>query len=144
MSVSPQGMLLPKISVESAPFWEGASAGELRIQACSRCKRLRFPPRPMCPWCQSTERHWPLMSGRGTIWSFVVAHPPLLPGYAELSPYNVVTIAIDDDPKIRILGNLVSSADGASKEIEPGGIGTGEPVHVVFDPITDDVTLPRW
>lgn len=144
MSVSPQGMLLPKISVESAPFWEGASAGELRIQACSRCKRLRFPPRPMCPWCQSTERHWQAMSGRGTIWSFIVAHPPLLPGYAELSPFNVITVALDDDPTIRVVGNLVSSGDGPINEIDPSTIEIGEAVSVVFAHLTDSITFPRW
>ena len=30
------------------------------------------------------------MSGAGVVWSFVVAHPPLLPAYGEQAPYNVV------------------------------------------------------
>ena len=83
------------------------------------------------------------MSGRGTIWSFVVAHPPLLPAYAELAPYNVVVVALDEDPQLRLVGNLVASSDGAINEIDPATIRIGEPVRVVFQKV-EDVHLPRW
>ena len=83
------------------------------------------------------------MSGRGTIWSFVVAHPPLLPAYAELAPYNVVVVALDEDPTLRLVGNLVASPDGAINEIDPATIRIGEQVRVVFQKV-EDVHLPRW
>jgi uncharacterized OB-fold protein len=82
------------------------------------------------------------MSGRGTIWSFVVAHPPLLPGYAELAPYNVVVVALEEDPALRLVGNLVTSADGPINELLE--IAIGAPVRVVFAQVSDDVSLPRW
>ncbi|MGH7859412.1 MAG: Zn-ribbon domain-containing OB-fold protein, partial [Candidatus Binatia bacterium] len=82
-------------------------------------------------------------SGRGTIWSFVVAHPPLLPAYQELAPYNVVVVTLDDDPSLRLVGNLVASPDGAINEIDPATIRIGEPVRVVFQKV-EDVYLPRW
>ena len=78
--------LLPVVDDDGAPFWAAAREGELRMQACVQCGRLRFPPRPMCPHCRSTGSDWPLMSGRGTIWSFVVPHPPLLKPYSDLAP----------------------------------------------------------
>jgi hypothetical protein len=84
------------------------------------------------------------MSGRGSVWSFVVAHPPLLPAYAEQAPYNVVVVALDDDPSIRLVGNLVARADGPIGEIDPATIRIGEPVEVVFDRVAEDVALPRW
>ena len=98
----------------------------------------------MCPHCQSLDVTWSPMSGRGTIWSFVVPHPPLLPDYAELAPYNVVVVALDEDPTLRLVGNLVASEDGANDEIDPETIRIGEPVRVVFQEIAEGVALPRW
>jgi uncharacterized OB-fold protein len=141
---APGDLLLPAADDDSAPFWEATRRGELRMQACVRCGRLRFPPRPMCAWCRSLTTAWPLMSGRGTIWSFVVAHPPLLPAYAALAPYNVVVVTLDEDPTLRLVGNLVTSAEGAIGEVDPAAIEIGAPVRVVFAPLTDEVALPRW
>ena len=138
------GFLLPDLDgPDGAEFWAGAARGELLVQACGECGRRRFPPRPMCPYCRSTEVAWEAMSGRATIWSFVVPHPPLLPAYAELAPYNVVVVALDDDPAIRMVGNLVTGPDAPIDEIDPATIHIGEPVEVVFARV-DDTTLPRW
>jgi uncharacterized OB-fold protein len=138
------GFLLPDLEgADGAEFWAGAARGELLVQACAECGRRRFPPRPMCPHCRSTTVRWERMSGRATVWSFVVPHPPLLPAYAELAPYNVVVVALDEDPGIRMVGNLVTGPDGAIDEIDPSTIRIGEPVEVVFATV-DDTTLPRW
>jgi uncharacterized protein len=137
-------MLLPAIDDDSAPFWEGCLAGELRVQVCGSCGRRRMPPRPMCPHCQSLEHRFEVTSGRGTIWSFVIAHPPLLSDYAEQAPYNVVVVALDDDPAIRFVGNLVERPDGRLGEVDPLTIEIGEAVDVVFDQPVDGVAMPRW
>jgi len=136
--------LLPDLDDEtSAPFWVGTARGELLVQACGACGVWRMPPRPMCPQCQSIAVTWIPTSGRGTIWSFIVAHPPLLPAYAELAPYNAIIVALDEDPTIRFVGNLVASEDGPINEIDPATIVIGEAVRVVFQPV-EDVALPRW
>ena len=138
------GLLLPLRDEDSEPFWAGTLKGELRMQRCIQCGRLRFPPRPMCPWCRSMESDWPVMSGRGAIWSFVMPHPPLLPAYTELAPYNVIVVALDEDPTLRLVGNLVALDDGPINEVDPATIGIGETVRVVFQRIDDNTALPRW
>jgi uncharacterized OB-fold protein len=136
--------LLPDLDDEdTAPFWEACARGELRVQVCARCGRHRMPPRPMCPSCRSLDSRWEPVSGRGTIWSFIVPHPPLLPAYQELAPYNAIVVALDEDPTLRLVGNLVASPDGPINEIDPSTITIGEPVRVVFQQV-EDVTLPRW
>ncbi len=136
--------LLPDLEEETtAGFWEGAARGELVVQTCDSCGTWRMPPRPMCPQCRSTAVRWTPTSGRGRIWSYVVPHPPLLPAFAEVAPYNAIIVELEENPKIRFAGNLVTSADGAINEIDPATITIGEPVEVVFHQI-DDVTLPRW
>lgn len=138
------GFLLPDPEdADNAPFWQGTAEGELRVQRCGACGRRRIPPRPMCPDCRSLAAEWETLSGRGTIWSFVIPHPPLLPAYAELAPYNVIIVALEEDPTLRLVGNLVTSADGSIGEIDPHTIEIGEPVSVVFSPV-GDVHLPRW
>lgn len=136
--------LLPDLNDEtSAEFWAGTSRGELLVQACGACGGWRMPPRPMCPHCQSISVRWVQTNGRGTIWSFIVPHPPLLPAYAELAPYNAIVVALDENPTIRFVGNLLATPTGAINEIDPTTITIGEPVRVVFQPV-DDVALPRW
>ena len=137
-------LLLPELDEETAPFWSAALRGELVVQRCDDCGRYRFPPRPACPWCQSFAFSWPAVSGRATVWSFVVPHPPLLPAYAELAPYNVVVVALDEDATIRMVGNLVASADAPINSVDPATIDIGMPVQVVFQQVADDVALPRW
>lgn len=136
--------LLPDLDDEtSAPFWAGTARGELLVQACGACGARRMPPRPMCPRCQSIAVTWVPTSGRGTIWSYVVPHPPLLAAYAELAPYNAIVVALEEDPTIRFVGNLVTAPDGPINEIDPATIVIGEPVRVVFAAV-EDVALPRW
>lgn len=144
------GLLLPELDDDSAPFWEACAAGELRVQACSECGRLRFPPRPMCPWCRSFDHGWTAVSGRGRVWSFVVPHPPLLPAYQDLAPYNVIVVELEEDPTVRMVGNLVASEHQPINSVDPYSIEIGDPVRVVFAPIDDPssgggaFTLPRW
>lgn len=139
-----EGLLLPDVDDTSAPFWEAAGRGELVVQACADCGRLRHPPRPMCPWCQSERHDWRPVSGRGTIWSFVVVHPPLFPAYAQFAPYNVIVVALEDEPNIRMIGNLVEAAGASINSVDEATIRIGESVRVVFERVSEDVTLPRW
>ncbi len=126
------------------PYWEAARRGELVVQTCAACGKRRFPPRPMCPACQSMQHSWQSLPGEGRIWSFVLPHPPLLPAFAQIAPYNVIIVELATDPSIRMVGNLVTGADGAINEIDPATIKIGTPVRVVFHRVNDDVALARW
>jgi uncharacterized OB-fold protein len=83
------------------------------------------------------------MSGRGRIWSYVVPHPPLLPAYAAVAPYNAIIVELADAPRIRLVGNLVASADAALNSVDPARLRIGAKVQVVFTDV-DGVTMPRW
>ena len=98
----------------------------------------------MCPQCQSTESTWALMSGRGTLYSFVVPHPPLLAQFNDLAPYNVVLVTLEEDPTIRLVGNLVNRADDPINAVDSGTIELDQPVRVVFEKINDEIHMPRW
>lgn len=125
------------------PFWEGCGRGELLMQRFSDSGRFYFPPRPMDPANRSLVYEWVPVSGRGTIWSFVIPHPPLLPAYTEFAPFNVVVVQLEEDPHLRMLGNLVASADAPLDSVDPHSVEIGEPVRVVFAKV-EDMHLPRW
>jgi uncharacterized OB-fold protein len=137
--------LLPELDDDSTPFWAWCRRGELRVQRCDHCGRLRFPPRPMCPRCRSFLHEWIQLDGRGSIWSFAVPHPPLLGSYTEQAPYNVIVVAMAEDPTIRMVGNLVETVDGPLDEIDPHTVEIGAPVEVVFRPTAaPEIMLPAW
>lgn len=140
-----EGMLVPgPTDAHAAAFWRWCASGELRVQRCRECGRRRFPPRPLCPSCRSFDHDWEQLSGRGTVWSFVVAHPPLLPAYGEQAPYNVVVVELDEDPGLRMVGNVVTAPGDRLDAVDPHSITVGDRVRVVFDPFDDDVAVPRW
>ncbi|MEV0278456.1 OB-fold domain-containing protein [Streptomyces sp. NPDC050610] len=138
------GLLLPVVDEDGAPFWEYAARGELRVQACADCDEPRFPPRPCCPHCQSFDSIWVRTSGRGRIWSYVFPHPPLLPAYAEQAPYNAIIVELADIPNIRLVGNLVAAPDAALNSVDPAKLRIGAPVKAVFAELAEGVTVPRW
>lgn len=140
-----EGRILPDVThPEVAPFWDGCAAGELRVQACASCGRRRMPPRPMCPWCNSFDDRWEVMSGRARVWSVVIPHPPLLPAYSDEAPYNVVVVELEDDPSIRFVGNVVADAGAPLNSIDPHSVEIGDALQVVFSQVADDVWLPQW
>jgi uncharacterized OB-fold protein len=136
--------LLPDLDDDSRGFWEGCARGELRVQRCAACGHRQFPPRQQCPACASFDLGWEVVSGRGTVWSFVVPHPPLLPAYAERAPYNVIVVALEEDPRLRMVGNMVAGPGEAIDSVDPATIVIGDAVTVTFDRLTDEVSLPRW
>lgn len=125
---------VPEPDDASAPFWEAAAHHHLVIQRCARCGAFRHPPRPMCPRCTAFDHDWMPASGRGRVWSWVVAHAPVLPAFAEKTPYNVVVVELPEG--VRMIGTLVDTPND--------GIREGMEVEVVFEDVEDGVSLPQW
>lgn len=125
---------LPMPNEDTAPYWEAARAGELRMQRCADCGWVRFPPALLCPRCLSERAEWAPMSGRGTVFSWVVVHQSQHPAFNPDAPYNVAVIELDEGPRLHT--NLL---DCALDEIR-----IGMRVEVVFEKVNDDITLPKF
>ena len=136
--------LMPPVDETNAAFWEGARVGELRVQRCVDSGRLIFPPRALSPWGRHAEPAWEVVSGRGQIWSFVIPHPPLIPQFSELAPYNVILVALDEDPTLRMVGNLISEPGAPINSVASQEIEIGARVRVVFEAESEELPLPRW
>ena len=125
---------LPAITEDGAPYWEGCRQGELRVQRCDACRHLRFPPALVCPKCLAAEHTWVPLSGRGTIWSFIIVHRPQHPAFFADAPYNVAIVELAEG--LRLMTNVVGC--------RPDQVRIGMPVEVVFDDVTPEVTLPKF
>ena len=125
---------LPVIDAESAPFWEGTRAHTFLIRHCNACGRDHFFPRHACPHCWSDHCDWRPASGRGRIYSYTVIHHNENPPFKEMLPYIVALIDLEEG--VRVTSNIV--------ECTPDVIHVGMPVEVVYQPITDVVTLPYF
>jgi uncharacterized OB-fold protein len=125
-------MLRPVISHDTAFFWEGTAAGELRVQRCPSCATLRHPPGPMCPSCGDEKPDYVVASGRGEVFSFVVHHHPKVPG--KTLPFVVALVELEEG--VRMLGELV--------DVDPADVAIGMPVEVALTRIDDELTMPYW
>lgn len=130
---------LPKISAETQAFWEGLKAHELRVQQCARCARYRFPPQKMCRHCNSLESNWTSVSGKGSVYSFVVPRqtsPGELPARGFEYPYAVALVELQGTGGVRIASSLLNCPVDE--------IAIGMAVEVNFEQATDEITLPKF
>ncbi len=125
---------IPRPSPETQRFWEGCKRHELWLPYCPRCEQHFFYPRAFCPRCFSWEVEWRQASGKGTLYTFAIQYRPQAPGFQP--PY--VTAIVQLDEGVRLMGNLVEV------EPEPERIHCDMPVEVVFEDISDEISLPVW
>jgi len=64
----------------------------------------------------------------------VVFHRAYWPGFDADVPYQVCLVQLEEGPII--VSNLVSTADR--------DVAVGKPVRVIFDRVTEQVTLPKF
>jgi uncharacterized OB-fold protein len=120
----------------SKEFWENCKKRVLSVQRCTACKTLRHPPRIACPKCQSFDYEWATVSGKGTVFTYIIVHHALNPLLAKHVPYNVAVVALDDAPGCRLLSNVVDAT--------PSEMRVGMPVEVTWEEINEEVVLPRF
>ena len=125
---------IPAVTPDLRPFFDAAKRRELVVQRCRGCGALRFPAREICSQCLSRRVEWVPVSGRGEIFSYNVMHQVYHPGFATEVPYAVVVVQLDEGAKM--ISNLVGVA--------PQDIRIGMRVEVVFEDVSDEVTLPKF
>lgn len=128
---APGAVLRPVISRDTAFFWEGTRAGELRIQRWG--DTLRHPPGPMPPDGDLDGKpDYVVASGRGTIYSYVVHHRPSVPG--RTMPFVIALVELEEG--VRMLGELVDA--------DPESVYIGQEVRTAFVEVDQELTLPVW
>jgi uncharacterized OB-fold protein/acyl dehydratase len=132
----PEPVMRPQVTPDTAFFWAGTAAGELRIQRCAACGALRHPPGPMCPACGiPSDGSYVVAAGTGEVFSYVVHHHPPVPG--KKLPLVVALVQLPEG--VRMVGEMPGAA--------PEQVRIGLPVRATFVQVDDDLnpfTLPAW
>ena len=81
-----------------------------------------------------SSHEWVKLSGRGTVFSWIVVHQSQHPAFNADTPYNVSIIELEEGPRLH--SHIV---DCPNEQIR-----IGMPVEVVFHRVNDEVTLPKF
>jgi uncharacterized OB-fold protein len=105
----------------------------LRIQRCDACSRAVFYPRSLCPHCYSEKLSWIVAIGRGTIYSYTVAHQAF-GAFAADVPFVIAIVELEEG--VRMMSRVID----APRE----RIAIGARVQVTFEKAGEDLTLPYF
>ncbi|HEY4174274.1 MAG TPA: Zn-ribbon domain-containing OB-fold protein [Rhodopila sp.] len=124
---------MPRLDTLNKPFWAAAKEGKLLLQHCPACGDTRFPPGPVCPKCLAGDQGWVEASGKGTLESWIDMHRAYWDGFKDELPYRVCLVRLEEGPVV--VSNLTDKTDN---------LRMGAPVKVVFDAVSDELTLPKF
>ena len=130
MSVPP----LPQLTGLAKEFYGFCKTRELRFQRCSDCSTWRHVPRERCGECGSASFRWERSSGRGRVFTWVVANRSMHPAFTSDPP--IAPVVVETDEGVRLVSEVV--------DCPPADLAIGMRVEVVYDDVTDQVTLPRF
>ena len=127
---------LPLPDDETRFFWDGTREHRFLMQFCADCKRFYHHPRPVCPGCLSSDMAPQELSGRGTVYTYTIAEQAFHPFFVDRLPYTLIVVDLEEQPGLRFVSELV--------ECSPDDVEVGMPVEVVWEDVTDEVTLPLF
>ena len=125
---------LPTPTPETHHYWEGCKAGEIRLQRCTLCAHVYFPPRAFCPKSSSRDVVIFAATGRGILYSYIINHRPRPDMGSE--PHSIAVVQLDEGP--RMMTNIINCPQ------TPEALVLDMPVSVVFETQNDQITLPLF
>ena len=128
---------LPRPQGESLHYWDGARDHELWLRRCNGCGDAYFYPRDISPCCFSRDTEWILSSGRASLFTFTIVHRSPHPAFQADAPFVVALVKLEEGPLMAT--NIVDLPDPPG----PEDLQIGMALQVVFDDVTDEVTLPK-
>ena len=129
--LDPDAMMRPSSSRDTAFFWEGVKAHELRIQRRPDGS-LQHPPVPAVWQDKGLPIDYLVASGKGTVFSFVVHHAPKVPG--RTLPFVIALVELEEG--VRMLGEL--------RGVDPAAVSIGMPVRATYIDFPAGDTGPEW
>lgn len=127
---------LPQPDPVTQPFWDSLKQHAMKIQRCNDTGKYFFYPRGLSPFTLSDNISWEPVSGRGTLHAFTIVYNQRQPGFADEVPYVVAMVELEEGP--RMMTNLVDV------QADPEHVKIGMPVEIVYDDVTDEITLPKF
>ncbi|MGI6072000.1 MAG: Zn-ribbon domain-containing OB-fold protein [Lachnospiraceae bacterium] len=125
---------LPEIRPWTKEFWEGTKQGKLLIQRGKNTGKLIMYPKKYSPYDIDEELEWIEASGKGTVYTFSIVENNAPKPFDEELPFCVAIVELEEG--VRMCTNIV--------DCDLDRIKIGAPVHAVFNPVTEDITLVNF
>lgn len=129
--LDPDAMMRPALSRDTAFFWEGVTAHELRIQRRPDGS-LQHPPVPAVWQDKEQPVDYVVAAGTGTVYSYVVHHAPKVPG--RTLPFVIALVELDEG--VRMLGEL--------RGVDHAEVTIGMPVSATYIDFPAGDSGPEW
>lgn len=100
---------------DSQPYWDAIDADRLVLRKCRDCGNFHHYPRPICPFCFSSDTVWEPAAGSGVVYSFSVMR-------RTATPYVIAYVSLPEG--VCMMTNIV--------DCDPDHVRIGMPVRVVF------------
>ena len=127
---------IPVPQGESDYYWEKAKEEELWLRKCNECQETYFYPRDISPCCFSKDTSWIQASGRAKLFTYGIVHRAPHAGFVDDVPFVTAIVQLEEGPKMAT--NIVMD------DPTPEKLQIDMPLEVVFDSITDEITLPKF
>ncbi|MCX7621366.1 MAG: OB-fold domain-containing protein [Acidimicrobiales bacterium] len=122
----------PPVSETSAAFWRATRDRRFVLPWCPVCSRSHWFPREVCPFCLAPALEWRESLGNGEVYACSVMPKPGLPQMADLVPYVVALISLDEG--VRMMSNVLAE--------DPYAVAVGDRVRLDWEPLSDGRHLP--
>lgn len=94
-------------------YWQGCADGKMLYQACTDCGRVQTYPRPFCHACGHKTTEWRESSRHGKVVGATTVHRAPTPEFAELVPYRLLLVDLDEGTRIMAHGDTTLTVNDA-------------------------------
>ena len=125
---------LPPVDPWTKPYWAAAREHKLLLQYCSACQKHIFYPRRTCPFCDSEQLGWVESPGIGKVYAYTVVLNNAPSAFVADMPYVIAIVKLKEG--VQMMTNIVGC--------NPEDVHSEMPVQVVFEQLTEEITLPKF
>lgn len=116
-----------KAPSESQPYWDAIASGRFVLKKCRACNAFHHYPRPICPFCFSSDTVFEEVAGTGVVYSYSVMR-------RAAKPYVIAYVSLPEG--VCMMTNIV--------DCDPDQVKIGAPVKVVFRETDAGAKVPMF
>jgi uncharacterized protein len=139
------------LDIENLAYFQHCGRHDFRLQKCTECGLLRYPPGTACPFCTCPDSEWASVEPRGAVYSYGEVHQAIQPAFREHTPYMVLLVELDtqrgvpsEHEGIRVIGNLVTPDGTLAPREMVQRVGIGSRMRMVFADAGEGISIPQW
>ena len=130
---------LPDMRPEGTRFWAGTKEHKFLLPTDADGTPFWYP-RALVPGTLDPVQ-WIEAKGTGEVYTYSIHYIGPSKAYKGDPPHIVALVDLDEG--VRVMSNIVKDEPGYPS-LDPDDVSIGMKVRVVFDDVTDEITLPKF